>query len=43
MADYADALVAVWDGSSPGTKNMINIMQRLDKPVHIQLIEMVEK
>lgn len=24
MADYADALIAVWDGKSKGTKNMIN-------------------
>lgn len=23
MAEYADALIAIWDGSSPGTKNMI--------------------
>lgn len=23
MADYADALIAFWDGQSPGTKNMI--------------------
>ena len=24
MAEYADALIAVWDGNSPGTRNMIN-------------------
>ena len=24
MAEYADALIAIWDGSSPGTRNMIN-------------------
>lgn len=24
MAEYADALIAVWDGRSNGTKNMIN-------------------
>lgn len=23
MAEYADALIAFWDGESPGTKNMI--------------------
>lgn len=23
MAEYADALIAIWDGASPGTKNMI--------------------
>ena len=25
MAEYAEALVAVWDGSSPGTKHMIGV------------------
>ena len=25
MANYADALIAVWDGKSVGTKHMINI------------------
>lgn len=35
MAHYADALLAVWDGSSRGTLNMIECMQRLEKPVHI--------
>ena len=24
MAEYADALIAIWDGKSPGTRNMIN-------------------
>ena len=35
MAEYADALVAVWDGKSKGTKNMIESMQSLKKPVFI--------
>lgn len=35
MAEYADALVAVWDGISPGTKNMIDIMKSLNKPIYI--------
>jgi len=25
MADYADALIAIWDGKSKGTKHMIDI------------------
>lgn len=33
MARYADALVAIWDGSSPGTRNMIDTMKCLGKPV----------
>lgn len=35
MAEYADALIAVWDGESPGTKHMIEIMQKKDKPIYI--------
>ena len=37
MAEYADALIAVWDGKSPGTKNMIETMQSLNKPVYIYI------
>lgn len=35
MAEYADALVAVWDGESKGTKHMIDIMNKHGKPVYI--------
>lgn len=35
MADYADALVAVWDGKSRGTRHMIGAMRRRRKPVHL--------
>jgi hypothetical protein len=31
MGDYADALIAVYDGKSGGTKHMINYMKRLGK------------
>lgn len=31
MGDYADYLVAFWDGLSSGTKDMINYMQQLGK------------
>lgn len=37
MAKYADALIAVWDGQSRGTKNMIEEMQRLGKPVFVKI------
>lgn len=37
MAEYADALVAIWDGSSRGTKSMIDIMRGLKKPIHIDV------
>jgi hypothetical protein len=32
MADYADFLIAFWDGKSRGTKNMIENMKRRKKP-----------
>ncbi len=35
MGDYADALIAVWDGESTGTKHMIEYMEFLDKEVFI--------
>jgi hypothetical protein len=38
MAQYADALIAIWDGKSTGTKNMIEEMKKLNKPVYIKII-----
>lgn len=38
MAGYADALVAVWDGASRGTANMIDEMRRLGKPVYVVIV-----
>jgi hypothetical protein len=35
MGDYADALIAVWDGHSPGTRHMITYMHKLGKPVFV--------
>lgn len=35
MGDYADELVAFWDGESRGTKHMIDYMISIKKPVHI--------
>lgn len=35
MAHEADALLAVWDGQSNGTRHMIEYMQSLGKPVHV--------
>ena len=39
MAEYADALLAIWDGQSSGTYNMILTMQALKKPVKVFLVE----
>ena len=36
MGEYADGLIAVWDGSSKGTKHMIDIMDRLGKEIYIR-------
>lgn len=38
MADNADALIALWDGKSLGTKNMIENANRLRLKVYIQII-----
>ena len=35
MACYADALIAFWDGESPGTKNMIECMHLRQKLVAV--------
>lgn len=35
MAEYADALIAVWDGRSRGTKNMIDNARRRGMRVHV--------
>ena len=38
MGDYADALIAIWDGKSKGTKHMIDYMKKLGKKVYIRLL-----
>jgi hypothetical protein len=35
MADYGDNLLAFWDGISPGTKNMIQLMKIAEKPYKV--------
>jgi hypothetical protein len=40
MGEYADALIAIWDGKSKGTKNMIEIMQRLKKPTFVKYVDL---
>ena len=34
MADYADALIAVWDGFSGGTKHTMQCMGKRAKPIY---------
>lgn len=38
MAEYADALVAVWDGESKGTAHMIKCMEKQDKPFYVYTV-----
>lgn len=35
MADFADGLLAFWDGQSRGTQHMFEAMRNRRKPVHI--------
>lgn len=35
MASYAEALVAVWDGKSPGTRNMIEVAKKAGLKVYV--------
>lgn len=35
MSEYADALIAVWDGNSHGTEHIIDLMHKANKPVFV--------
>lgn len=39
MARYADAGLLVWDGSSPGTQNMLDQLKKLDKPYFLYRVK----
>src|ERR1043165_6361721 len=34
MAEYADALLVIWDGTSKGSLNMTTKMNKLEKPIY---------
>ena len=36
MAEYADALIAIWDGKSKGTKNMIDEAKKRGLSVYVE-------
>lgn len=38
MAEYADELIAFWDGKSNGTRHMIQCMLTLKKPFQVILV-----
>ena len=35
MAEYADALIAIWDGESPGTRDMLRQAYRADLSMYL--------
>jgi hypothetical protein len=39
MAKYADALIAIWDGFSRGTKNMIDLARKYKLQTYIKIVE----
>ncbi len=39
MAEYADALIAIWDGKSAGTKHMIDSAHALNLQVYVYHVE----
>lgn len=39
MAKYGEGLIAIWDGKSKGTKNMIENMRKIKKPVYLFIKE----
>lgn len=43
MAEYADELLLIWDGSSKGSSNMKKNMLKLNKPVHEIIIRRVNE
>lgn len=43
MAAYADALIAIWDGQSRGTKMMIDIAMKKGMPVEVYRTDEVSK
>ena len=38
MAQYADALIAIWDRTSPGTKAMIRVATREKIRIHVHIL-----
>lgn len=43
MGDFGDRLLAIWDGKSPGTRQMISYMKSLNKPTDIFKVDELNK
>ena len=41
MGDYADYLIAFWDGQSRGTKDMINYMKKINKHGSVIMVKIL--
>ncbi len=39
MAEVADAVVVFWDGTSKGSKNMIECANKMSKPCKVFMID----
>jgi len=39
MAKFGQALIAIWDGSSPGTKNMIDVARKNNLKIYVEYIK----
>lgn len=39
MAEYGDGLIAVWDGESRGTQNMIENARKKNLPIYIHIVK----
>lgn len=39
MAEVADMAVVIWNGVSPGSKNMVDCMKKLKKPYVLKLVD----
>lgn len=39
MADYADALIAIWDGESSGTEDMIQLAKNRGLKVYVKIVK----
>lgn len=38
MADIGDFFICFWDGHSPGTRSMIELIKQTGKPIRIKMI-----
>lgn len=42
MAENADALIAIWDGTSPGTRSMIDIARRKGLTIYVYKLTLAQ-